>query len=129
LRVTNQAGVKTICLAQFKSLIPGGRIYTTGFGFPSDRNNLVIQNSMTNPLSSVQVQINGAGCTLDPTLTPGELYSVDMSNIGGVDCLFNDTSGSITLNQVQITAQGPAGAVAESVVWGVGPFVTSPLPE
>jgi hypothetical protein len=127
LQITNEAMVKTVCLGQFKSVIPGGRVFTTGFAFPSVRNNLVIQNSATNPLTSVDIQVNTL-CQLSVPLTPGELYSLDMSNVAGVNCLFSDTSGSTTLNSATMTAQGPTGAIAEGVIWGVGPFVYQPLP-
>ena len=36
LTVTDENGVATTCLGQFKSVTNGGRVESTGFGFPSD---------------------------------------------------------------------------------------------
>ena len=125
LRIVNVSGQKTICLGQFKGITARARAYATGYAFPSDRNNLVIQNSSTTPLTSVYIQINGS-CQLNVSLTAGQLYSIDMTNIGGVNCLFPDTSNSTSLNDMTILGRGPQHAVAEGVVWGIGPYVYQP---
>ena len=136
LTVTDENGVATTCLGQFKSVTNGGRVESTGFGFPSDRNNLVIQNSTTTPLSLINIQINQS-CSYDVTLTPGQLYTLDMSDIGGTgfSCLIGDTSNSTDFNTVTLTGWDSSGTtavgagLAEAVVWEDGPFVYSPLPE
>jgi hypothetical protein len=135
ITVYNTAKQKAICLAQFKSLTNGGRVESTGFGFPSDRNNLVIDNSSSAPLTSVNVQIN-TGCQFDLTLTPGEVWQTNMADLDGtgVNCLVDDTEGSSTLNSVTLTGWDSGSTVvgaglAEALVWGEGPFVYSPLPE
>jgi len=135
LQVTNEALQKTICLAQFKNVTNGGRVLTTGFAFPSDRNNLVLYNSPTAPLSWIYVQIN-SGCQFTVNLTPGELWQSDMTNLDGtgVNCLFGDTSGASTLNSVTLTGwlngdTTVGDGLAEAVVWGAGPFVYGSLPE
>jgi hypothetical protein len=124
LEVTNTSGQKTVCLGQFKKVVPGPLALATGFEFPSVRNNLAIQNSSADPLTSVNVVINGS-CNLDFPLTPGQLLQMDMSNVpvpgGGTENCLNSS-----LNTVLVHGLGPSSdtgsGVAEAVVWGVGPF-------
>jgi hypothetical protein len=158
LTVTNEADQKTTCLAQFKSVTNGGRVESTGLAFPYDRNNLVILNSSSMPLSYAEVTVNGAGgcnfyvngsgivddlsnpSTIGATpMTPGQLTSVDMSNIGGINCLAGDGGVTTpeTFNTVTVTGwlngNTTVGAgLADVIVWGDGSFVGptgSPLPE
>ena len=158
LTVTNEADQKTTCLGQFKSVTNGGRVESTGLAFPYDRNNLVIVNSSDKPLSYAEVTINGAGgCNFyingsglvddltDPStiaatpMAPGQVTSVDMSNIGGINCLAADGGSTVpeTFNTVTVTGwlngNVTVGAgLADVIVWGDGPFVGptgSPLPE
>jgi hypothetical protein len=141
LQVTNDTSgaPATVCLAQFKNTTGGWRALSTGFAFPSDRNLLYIQNSSLNPLSFIEIVINGDPWTYN--VTPGELLSLNMADMpnlntgGSFDPLHPDTpgTGSDGLNQLTVSGIAPTsngdGGDAEVVVFGVGPFVYSPLPE
>ncbi len=114
MTITNEAGEKTSCLGQFKNVIPGGRVFSTGFAFPQDRNELVIQNGTNaTALTSATIAVNGAAPITVP-LTSGEVYSQDLTLL---------LHSSPPLNTLVVTAGGQNGASAEVVVWGVGPFV------
>ncbi len=111
LKVINEAKQKTICLGQFKTLIPGGRADSNGFSFPQDRNMLVIQNG--NPgLSSVQITLNSVDIAPEVDLTPGQLLQMPLTGLVNFP----------PLNELSVTPTGDRDASAEVVVWGVGPF-------
>jgi hypothetical protein len=136
LQITGNEGLKTICLGQFHSLTSGGHTEVSTLTVPSDRNMFTIANSSAKPLTAVAIQIN-QGCTLSLNLTPGEVFTTDMSNWEGtgINCLNGTPSSESDFFNTISVAGDPAGNVppgtgfAEIVAWGTGPFVYSPLPE
>ena len=119
LTITNEAGQKTVCLAQFKTLLPNANSFATGFTFPQSRNTLAIQNGLgAAALTSVGIVVNGSP-PIRAALTPGELFTQDLTPL-----LHNFPPK----NTMTIRTVGPTGASAEAVVWGVGPFIGLPPP-
>ncbi len=131
LQTKDMNGNKNVCLGQFKGVIVTGADYradSIGFTIPYDRNWLVVQNSSSSGLTSFDYQAGSCADT-SVTLMPGQLWMTNLANPGGTSCLGEGTPGSPEFNQVTVTPQGPAGATAEVVLFGNGPFVYGSLPQ